>query len=198
MKVRSDIARGAGSQPPSSEPTRPIASVVANRLLRGLGTRFDHSAAVAAQIDRIINLIEPGWRSSTVEAAWLHDVGYSPGLAAIGFHPLDGARWLRDQEWAATTCRLVAWHTEAAEEARLHGLDEELAAEFDRPPRLAASALAWADLTSSPTGQRCDPEQRLAEILDRYPPGSLVHAATRTAIPALRAAVRDIQGLLHA
>ena len=29
-------------------------------------------------------------------AAWLHDIGYAPGLAATGLHQLDGARYLRD------------------------------------------------------------------------------------------------------
>jgi hypothetical protein len=28
--------------------------------------------------------------------AGLHDIGYSPELADMGFHPLDGARYLRD------------------------------------------------------------------------------------------------------
>ena len=37
---------------------------------------------------------------------------------------------------------LVAWHTKPLEEARLYGLDEELAAEFVPPPPLASAALA--------------------------------------------------------
>lgn len=170
------------------------AAAVARRLLHGLGTRLEHSAAVAAQIHRVSGLlIDPAWRSALEDAAWLHDVGYRPELALTGFHPLDGARWLRDRDWPSTTCRLVAWHTEAYEQARLFGLHDVLIVEFDRPPRLAASALAWADLTSSPTGHRCDPEERFADIFKRYPPGSRAHAATRGALPALRAAVHEIE-----
>ena len=30
-----------------------------------------------------------------VAAAWLHDIGYAPELVDTGFHPLDGARYLR-------------------------------------------------------------------------------------------------------
>jgi len=33
-------------------------------------------------------------------AAWLHDIGYTPGLAAAGLHSLDGARYLRDAQHA--------------------------------------------------------------------------------------------------
>jgi hypothetical protein len=34
-------------------------------------------------------------------AAWLHDIGYAPGLAVTGLHALDGARYLRDAQQAA-------------------------------------------------------------------------------------------------
>jgi hypothetical protein len=144
----------------------------------------------------VLGLVELEWRSAARDAAWLHDIGYNPELAATAFHPLDGARWLRAHHWSDKTCSLVAWHTESLEEARRYGLDVDLAAEFDRPPGIAAAALAWADLTSSPSGERWDANRRLAEILDRYPPGSVVHEATRASLPALHAAVEQIEGLL--
>jgi aminoglycoside phosphotransferase (APT) family kinase protein len=34
-----------------------------------------------------------------VTAAWLHDVGYAPAVVATGLHPLDGARYLRNEGW---------------------------------------------------------------------------------------------------
>ncbi|MYT28114.1 HD domain-containing protein [Streptomyces sp. SID8354] len=46
-----------------------------------------------------------------VAAATLHDVGYAPRLATTGFHPLDGARFLRDEHGAdERLVRLVANH----------------------------------------------------------------------------------------
>lgn len=172
------------------------AAALATFLLQGVGSRLDHSAGVAHRVGRAARVVEPEWRSALEAAVWLHNIGYSPELALTGFHPLDGARWLRAHSWPTETCGLIAWHAESVEEARVYGLDRELAAEFDRPPRLASAALAWADLTSSPAGERWNVERRLADILERYPPGSIVHEATRASLPALRAAVREIQELL--
>jgi HD domain len=143
---RTGRTNGPGGTPSATQG----AAALATLLLQGVGLRLDHSACVALQIRRAAGILEPEWRSALEAAAWLHDIGYKPELALTAFHPLDGARWLRDHSWPTETCRLVAWHTESVEEARLYGLDRELAAEFDRPPRLASAALAWADLTSSP------------------------------------------------
>ena len=180
----------------SAERSKSDARVLAIRLLDGLGTRLSHSAAVAAQVDRVVALVDPGWRSCLEDAAWLHDIGYGSAVVVTEFHPLDGARWLREHDWPLETCRLVAWHTEPLEEARLRNLDAELVAEFDLPDRLAAAALTWADLTSSPRGERWDSEQRLADILMRYPSGSPVHEATRASLPVLHRRVRTIEDLL--
>jgi hypothetical protein len=179
-----------------AESSKSDARALAIRLLDGLRTRLSHSAAVATQVGRVATLVEPGWRSSLEDAAWLHDIGYGSAVVVTGFHPLDGARWLREHDWPSETCRLVAWHTEPLEEARLRNLDAELVSEFHRPDRLAAAALTWADLTSSPRGDRWDPEQRLADILLRYPPGSPVHEATRASLTVLRRRVRTIADLL--
>lgn len=180
-----------------AEPHRTPAAALAACLLQGLDARLKHSAAVATQMSRVADLVEPDWRSPAKDAAWLHDVGYSPTVALTGFHALDGARWLRDHGWPDRTCRLIAWHTESFEEARLHCLDGVLLAEFAAPPRRAAAAIAWADLTSSPRGERWAAERRVAEILNRYPPGSIVHEVTHASLPALRAAVREIEELFY-
>ncbi len=36
-------------------------------------------------------------QQTLVVAAYLHDIGYAPSLAIEGFHPLDGARFVREQ-----------------------------------------------------------------------------------------------------
>jgi HD domain len=65
-------------------------------------------------------------------AAWLHDIGYAPGLAVTSLHALDGARHLRDAQHAdVMLCRLVAHHSCAIIEAEEHGLADVLGREFE-------------------------------------------------------------------
>ena len=111
-------------------------------------------------------------------AAWLHDIGYAAPLAVTSFHPLDGARYLRDnvlgdrQLWT-----LVAHHSGAASEALQRGLAEVLAAEFpvDAVDPFLLTAVTYCDLTTSPDGQQVGVDERIAEILSRYPADHVVH-----------------------
>jgi hypothetical protein len=173
------------------------AAGVADRLLRDVGTRIAHSARVANQVDSTRHLLDGPWRSAILDAAWLHDVGYSELVASTGFHSLDGARWLRNRGWPDETCRLVAWHTAASTESTLRGLDHELKAEFAPPPPVAGAALTWGDLTASPRGERWSVSRRIFDILRRHPPDSVVHRAIVAALPELRDATRQIESQLH-
>jgi len=124
-----------------------------------------------------------------VAAAILHDIGYAPRLADTGFHPLDGARYLRDVERAEPMlCRLVAHHSCAIIEAEERGLARQLAREFRPAPRDLAEALIYCDMTTGPDGQRMPIEQRLADVRARYGPTDLVTRAIARSAPQLEAA----------
>lgn len=86
-------------------------------------------------------------------AALLHDIGYSPRLVDTGFHPLDGARFLRNVERAdERVVRLVAHHSCALLEAEERGLRVELEAEDQINGRATAAAqpLAAGEFTQIP------------------------------------------------
>ncbi len=128
-------------------------------------------------------------------AAWLHDIGYAPGLAATGFHPLDGARYLRDTEHAGTMlCRLVAHHSCAIIEAEERGLAGILSLEFEPAPQELSSVLTYCDITTSPDGEHVSARMRLAEIQQRYGPGHLVSRSIQRATPMILRAVEQVQG----
>jgi hypothetical protein len=131
-----------------------------------------------------------------VAAAWLHDVGYAPPLVVTGgLHPVDGARYLRENGWPELVVGLVAHHTGAEAEAEERGLIHELD-EFLRPPESLLDLVTMADLTTSPDGQEVDPEQRIGEILRRYAADDPVHRAVTRAAPSLLAVVKRVSGRL--
>ena len=147
---------------------------------------FWHGTGLAPALGSDADLLEA--------AAWLHDIGYAPGLVATGFHPLDGARYLRDTQYAdAMLCRLIAHHSCAIIEAAERGLADVLALEFEPAPDALASALTYCDMTTSPDGEPVPVESRLAEIRDRYGPGHLVSRSIQRATPTILRAVEQTQ-----
>lgn len=158
-------------------------------LAEALPGRWAHSQGVGAQAETLRAVLGSD-ADLLVSAAWLHDIGYAPALVATDFHPIDGARYLRDVEHADDMlCRLVAHHTCARVEAEERGLSAELA-EFAPPPHDLANALIYCDMTTGPSGERVDVADRLAEIDSRYGTDHLVSRSIRRATPTLVAAVR--------
>jgi HD domain len=96
----------------------------------GLERRRQHVRAVAGRAEELRPSVPAGERALLVAAAWLHDIGYSPAVARTGFHPLDGARYLRDNGWPKRLVNLVAHHSGARFEAAERGMSTELA-DFD-------------------------------------------------------------------
>ena len=162
-------------------------------LLHDTGTRLNHTRLVVKQAQFAIEVLDEPWKTALLLAAWLHDIGYNKDIGITKFHPLDGARFLRDEGWPMEVCRLVAWHTNAEVEAEMRGLGQVLANEFEVPPKEARELLAWADLTSSPTGEKCTPQERLEEILERYGSETVVHRAIVQAYDQLLCAAHDFQ-----
>lgn len=175
----------------------PAARDLAYRLLAdALPRRWAHTRGVAAQAEAVARAVGADGEL-LVSAAWLHDIGYAPDLVDTGFHPLDGARYLRDQVAAGQRlCRLVGNHSCALIEARRRGLAETLAAEFPAEESLVADALTYSDMSTSPDGEPVTPEQRLREIVDRYGEGHLVSESMTEAHPHVQRAAAAVRHAL--
>jgi HD superfamily phosphodiesterase len=154
-----------------------------------LPRRWAHVQGVAARARVLAPIL--GENADLLEAAaWLHDIGYSPELAETGFHPLDGARYLRDAHFAdPVLCSLVAHHSCAVIEAAERGLAGELCREFPAASMVLNDALAYCDMTTDPSGNTVSVHDRLAEIRERYGPHSTVTRFTFNAEPCLVASV---------
>ena len=131
-----------------------------------LPRRWAHSLGVAKRA-RSLSPILGGDAELLEAAAVLHDIGYSPAIATTGFHPLDGARFLRGQEGAdERVVRLVAHHSCALLEAEERGLRHELESEFEL--------------------------ERPDEIVQRYGPDTIVGRFIQRAAPEIHAASKRV------
>lgn len=167
------------------------ASEHAEKLLSPLETRWLHVVAVATQAREVASALNLD-SDILVAAAWLHDIGYAADLVATKLHALDGARHLRELGAPEEICSLVAHHTGARQEAFQRGLLEELLDEFRLPEPRYADALTYCDLTRGPGGRQMTVDERIAEILQRYGPGHVVHESVLTSQTELRRAARGI------
>ncbi|MGJ3560061.1 HD domain-containing protein [Streptomyces sp. INA 01156] len=173
--------------------------VAETELGKTLPLRWAHSRGVASRATELGRLLGKDGDLLTA-AAMLHDVGYAPRLARTGFHPLDGARFLRAEHGVdERLVRLVANHSFALLEAEERGLREGLAGEFpllEEP--LLVDALVYCDMTTTPDGGRTTAEERVAEIADRYGANSVVGRFIRRAAPKILASVERVEAALAA
>lgn len=147
------------------------AKQTACRLLGANQERLRHSAAVAARAHSLADAVPDDQRNLLVAAAWLHDVGYAEALGDTGFHPVDGARFLRSTRWEPSVYDLVAHHSGSRFVAVLGGLDSQLA-EFAWTQNALSDALTIADQTIGPNGRPVSLEDRMQDMLDRHGPDS--------------------------
>jgi putative nucleotidyltransferase with HDIG domain len=158
-------------------------------LAEPLPRRWAHTQGVAAQAETLAPILGDD-ADLVIAAAWLHDIGYSPDLVVTGFHPLDGARYLRDAHHAdQRLCNLVAHHTCAVIEAEERGLLHELIGEFTKEDGDLTNALIYCDMTTGPDGQTLSFNDRLSDIFGRYGTEHVVSRSIRRATAILAVAV---------
>jgi hypothetical protein len=79
-----------------------------------------------------------------------------------GFHPLDGARYVR-RLGQKRIAGLVAHHSGANVQAALRGLSAELA-EFPDEASETTAALAYCDMLTGPVGEPVSLDERIADV----------------------------------
>jgi hypothetical protein len=171
------------------------AEAEASRLLSGMGDRWRHVQAVAARAHDVGRVLDEEDRAALIAAAWLHDVGYAPRLTITGFHPLDGARYVRGLA-EERIAGLVAHHSGAHVEAELRGLRAELA-EFPEDRSETAAALTYCDMLTGPSGEPVSLEERIADVERRYGADHVVPRSLRLAQPELARSIDHIEGMLR-
>ncbi|MGY1731527.1 HDIG domain-containing metalloprotein [Geodermatophilus sp. SYSU D01045] len=164
---------------------------LAARLLGASGPRWRHEQAVARRAEEAAVTVAADDRPLLLAAAWLHDIGYAPEVRRTGFHPLDGALYLRERGWHPVVVGLVAHHSGARFVAAERGLGEVLrdlgTGRYASGP--LADALTFADQTTAADGRTVDVDHRFADVLRRHGPDSATARAHPRRAPAVRAAV---------
>ena len=153
-----------------------------------LPRRWAHVQGVGKRVHAVAPLFSVGDGELLIGAGLLHDIGYAPEVVSTGFHPLDGARYVRSVGGPGRLVNLVAHHSCAIVEAELRGLSDELA-EFEDEKTALRDALWWADMTTTPDGAETTVVERIAGIQSRYGPDHLVSCFIRRAFADLSAAV---------
>ncbi|MCV7349452.1 HD domain-containing protein [Mycobacterium parmense] len=162
--------------------------------LAGQPRRLAHVRGVATAAERLGRRFDAQTADCLVAAAWLHDIGYAPSVCGTGFHPLDGAEFVRLAGFGELVASLVAFHSGAHVEASERGVSGLSA--FGDPPSDVLDALTFCDLTTGPDGSPVSADDRLSDVLARYGPEDPVHRAVDAGREELLAAVRRVRAWL--
>ena len=84
------------------------ASERADVLLSPLGNRWLHVQGVVKCASWVGQTFDEGDRLLLLTAAYLHDIGYAPSWRVTGFHPLDGALYVRSFGYERASKRTCA------------------------------------------------------------------------------------------
>lgn len=164
---------------------------LASSLLAESARRRAHDLAAGELCDRVARSarVDDRTLASAAAAAYLHDVGYAEPLKQTGFHPLDGARYLRSRGWDVLA-RLVAHHSQAHLQAAILGLS---LADFAPVGGVLQDLVDYADLRAGPDGSVVSVEVRLWGIAERHDPSSAPARALAARRPLVDALVRRIE-----
>jgi hypothetical protein len=149
--------------------------------------RWRHVQALGAKAERLALAFGKDG-PLLVASAWLHDISYAPELQRSGFHHLDGAQAVERLKGEARLAALIANHSGGALEAPLRGLEREMRAYPDEGGPIR-DALWTCDMTTSPSGEPLDFEERLRDIVDRYGPDHPVPRSILAVAEQIREAI---------
>jgi HD superfamily phosphodiesterase len=92
-------------------------TIALDNLADSLPRRWAHVQGVQNRAQIATQVFDHGDAEDLKAAAVLHDIGYSPKIQKTGFHPLDGAQYLKSMGISLRICALVAHHSCAFREA---------------------------------------------------------------------------------
>ena len=143
--------------------------------------RYQHILGVVVLVEQITNHLPKETRELSILCAYLHDIGYSPSIknqfqleeppvSFFQFHPIDGYHWILMNKLPEVCAYVAKYHTFSEQECKLgHKL---LYLSYERGEKNEEhqwyiDLITYADLRTSPKGERVTPMERIEEIGQR-------------------------------
>ena len=137
--------------------------------------RFKHILGVVEEMKMLLEKVEMGEhiKEELIEAAYLHDIGYSEKLLKTGYHPLDGALYCIKENYSSGIIAAVMFHSGALEDVKRNFpdlLDIYLKhySKLNEKDQLYIDLVTYCDLHRSSLGIKVTFEERMNEIFQRY------------------------------
>jgi putative nucleotidyltransferase with HDIG domain len=137
--------------------------------------RYHHILGVVRHMQTILPRLEleQETKELLIQAAYLHDVGYSKQLNQYNFHPLDGAVFAQQAGFPKPVIAAVLFHSEAIETVRenrndllpIYSLNQKL---LDEQDRLFIDLVTYCDVQTSPKGEKVSLDERVQDVVERY------------------------------
>ena len=139
--------------------------------------RYKHILGVGRLMEELmsktsnLNHHEKEW---AIQAAYLHDIGYSKRLQISGFHPYDGYVYCMENGYSDTVAKAVLLHSDAVLEMLIKGwnfksLYSDVIRSLTSIEKEVFELVTFCDIHTQSTGVPCTIEERLRDVLIRYP-----------------------------
>lgn len=137
--------------------------------------RYKHILGVVNRLQDLLPKlpISNQQRIELLNAAFLHDIGYSDQLNKLSFHPLDGAIYAQRIGYAKPVVSAVLFHSCAYDQMKMYRNDlseymERNYLDLTDEDLFFIKVITYCDLHTSPTGENITLDYRISEVVDRY------------------------------
>lgn len=141
--------------------------------LRNEPQRLIHTLSVVNMMKKVLEKqdLTTEIKNKCIQAAYLHDIGYSTDFSFANFHPYDGYVYTKENGWSNDVCQAVLHHTFAqtlVESIRSDLINEYKKTEPTANARKMIELVTIADMLTLPDGNPTTVRGRINDIQNRY------------------------------
>jgi predicted hydrolase (HD superfamily) len=167
------------------------------------GNKYRHSLGVARLTKEIVNRVPyltEDFKHKCVIAGYLHDIGYARSIAINQFHQYDGFQFLLQLGVNIDICHVALLHSYAywdAAERRPDMIHHYDGLKLSDEANLMIKIVSYADIRTSPNGDRVDVDTRITEIGTRYGKDHPIYLNMLNIRPLIDQNTREVEFRFH-